>query len=172
MQSEHETTRDFEDLLRMAVEAEQAGVFRPTPADPAAIMSDPHRNATRDDASRQATRESESGFAGHRLVLRLGRLAGSLAACLVIAVGISQIWPAGGGQSSHVANLSQSTGATMLVDSVERCSSDFTLFNTCFTGPSIDGLTSDCRCVDFDRDGDVDFADFGLMQRASAMSNG
>ena len=36
----------------------------------------------------------------------------------------------------------------------------------CFTGPAGGPLGNDCRCVDFDSDGDVDLADYGAFQVA------
>lgn len=160
MQSKHETTREFEDLLRLALEADEAGVFRSTPADACSIMA-----KAQQEVAGETVVTTKSGS-----VLRFGRLVAPLAACVMIVVGISQMWPTNSGQPTMTS--SQFANSTMMVDSVEKCSADFTLFQTCFTGPSLDGLTSDCKCADLDRDGDVDFADFGLMQRASAMSNG
>ncbi len=144
--------RQFEDLLNLTADAEQAGVFRATPIDAHSIMQQAHNEMS-----------SESSW-------RWGLLAGPLAACLVAAFGLSQFWPAA--PQNRVAQSTRNAGSVIMADSVERCGGDFTLFNTCFTGPAQDELSAECRCVDLDKDGDVDFADFGLMQRASALSNG
>ncbi len=44
--------------------------------------------------------------------------------------------------------------------------SEWVLFNACFTGPAADSLPPECECLDSDADSDIDLHDFARLQRA------
>ena len=136
---------EFEDLLREAHEAEQAGVFRPTQVDIGGLVSRPVRSPS----------------------LRLYRLvlAGvPMAACVALFLGLAAFWNAGN-PSSRNPNGNASVRHPV-ADPAARCEALENL-RACFSGPGIPA-GSDCQCGDKDADGDVDLRDLGMFQMGDA----
>lgn len=156
MHGETDKSGDFERLLLNAVEAERHGVFNRTPVDANALMC--------------GNAESSAGEASPRTGGWLGvaRKFAPLAACVVLSFGIGKIWLTG--SRAVVPNVGQPVALRALAAAEHDACRDLVLFDGCFTGPSAESLSGHCSCVDFDRDGDVDWADFGLFQRAVSSS--
>ncbi len=156
MQRNSGNSNDLERLLVAANEAEKAGVFARTPIDTAALLADHGRQT---NPTRRIGRWSHAG-----------RLLTPIAACLCLWVGVNEtgVWTSN--IAGPVADSVISNTNAVLVSGDENCY-DITIFDDCRTGPT--GLVSgDCSCVDFDSDGDVDFADFGQFQRLATSRRG
>lgn len=134
-------TDEFDALLREAFEAERAGVFGRTPLDAGRLMANP----------------SGSPMRGYRFIL-----AGlPIAASLALFLGMAMFWKAGGKTGGAFPNSNASLSGQN-GGAAERCE---TLENlrACFSGPGLFAKT-DCSCVDFDADGDVDLHDYGMFR--------
>lgn len=133
---------DLERLLLHATQAELAGVFRKTPVDPASIMAQ--------------TR-------GRRGWLRGARIAMPIAACVALWFGLAETGSLAPDVAVPVSAVISNTGSGV-VEGGSDCVS-LAMLNSCLTGPGVTTLSRDCACADLDRDGDVDFADFGRFQQ-------
>jgi len=133
----------LEDLIAEVQRAEDAGVFRRTPVDPAALI----REAPAGSRPRPA----------HRLFIGL-----QAAACIALVVGALSLWYGGNSSQDQVGN---SSGADV-TSVVTAPRADIGVLAQCFTGPADGALPRGCESVDFDADGDVDLADYGAFQRA------
>ncbi len=148
-----EKDRQHDDLERLMADVqacEQAGVFEKTPVDVAAVV----------EAGGRTARPRLT----HRLFVGL-----QVAACVGLVAGLATLWRAGRPSDQHLG-LTNGSGpqvASLLGD--PRCRRIETLTH-CFSGPAGGALGDECRCVDFDSDGDVDLADYGVFQRAYSQS--
>ncbi|MHC4610364.1 MAG: hypothetical protein ACYS7M_08455 [Planctomycetota bacterium] len=136
---------ELEQLIAEAQDLEQAGVFKRTPVNVASLV-ETHGVSRRPRLT-------------HRLFVGL-----QVAACLGLVVGLATMWRAGS-SSPGPAGLTNSSDLEVAgawgglhcerVETLKRC----------FSGPAGDSLGEECKCVDFDDDGDVDLADYGAFQR-------
>ncbi len=165
-------------LLTDAISAEKAGVFKKTPVDPAALMaigSDTAQltcTADQHSTTQQTSTAQQTGTFSHWM-LHHTRSVMSAAAAIAVTLGVASLWFDGSSPTPAYKTAMTPTDANDAV-------LDIGLFNTCFTGPtlavsatgSLDGtsLNGECLAADFDHDGDVDFADFGLFQKVSGAS--
>ena len=135
----------FERLMREAREADQAGVFSSTPVDVVALVAEP-------------VLTGPAHWYRHVLVGL------PLAACIAMFFGVATLWQAGSGTGDSIINgtTAVSTLGGTGVSSIEQCQ-NLDTFRTCFCGPGIP-VGEECRCVDFDGDGDVDLRDMGSFQ--------
>ena len=140
---------DLEGLLAELQQLEEAGVFRRTPVSPTTLVG---------------------GSAGpvrrpwHRVFVGL-----QVAASVALIVGVASLWrpDRDSGTPMVMKPVSPSDVASTVTE--VRCGRLETLTH-CFTGPGMLDMHSECRCVDFDRDGDVDLADYGAFQLAYPQS--
>jgi hypothetical protein len=155
---------ELEKLLLDATESVQAGVFRKTSINSSSIFAAANAVSTREN-------EGESSNSARRGWFSVARVATPIAACLLIWVGVRT--------TDFDSNVTQPAVPQAMVAVHggllgETGSADrgLALFNSCFTGPGADLLSGDCSDADLDRDGDVDFADFGRFQRQIVSKNG
>jgi len=132
--------RAVERMLAEAQELEQAGVFRTTPVDVAALV-------------RSTAPRRRFGLT-RRVYVWL-----EVAACLALVVGLTAVWRQGAGPSGAPVIDNTST----IVMGPAQCRGMETMTH-CFSGPAGAPPTNECICVDFDGDGDVDLADYGEFQ--------
>ena len=140
--SEHdEKLNHVQNLLAELRQMDDAGVFQRTPVDTSALV--------------QAEPVERGPRRLHRLFVAL-----QAAACIGLVVGVASFWQAGRGSSglSEVGNGNASEWAA------SPCGQAAALVR-CFGGSTGDVSGVDCKCVDFDEDGDVDLADYGTFQR-------
>ncbi|MCP4592762.1 MAG: hypothetical protein GY842_18660 [bacterium] len=136
----------FDRLMIEAVEAHQAGVFASTPVDIESLVPQP-------------VLQSPAAWYRHALVGL------PLAACIAMFLGVATIWQTantGTGESMLNGSTSVSTFGASAGTKLEGCQNPEN-FRTCFAGPGV-VVPGDCRCVDFDGDGDVDLRDMGAFQ--------
>jgi hypothetical protein len=145
MAEQHHQPDELETRIAQVCDLEQAGVFERTPVDVASLV--------RDDRANRPQRLT------HRLFIGL-----QVAAGLALVAGLATIWLAGPGTSGPgaVGNSSalETATASAAVGRHARTLSQ------CLAGPAGGLRSSDCLCVDFDEDGDVDLADYGAFQRS------
>ncbi|MCP4245418.1 MAG: hypothetical protein GY778_00060 [bacterium] len=134
---------EFESLLAELQECERAGVFRRTPVDVTSAVG------------------AESGTGRSSLAHRL-YVGMQLAACVGLVIGLTAVWRVGNDLSTPLANSNSSAPTALSVGEVMET------LTVCINGPAGDPLSERCRSVDFDRDQDVDLADFGEIQMAYA----
>ncbi len=123
----------IERLMLASREAERAGVFAST-------------------ASRAARRSTS-----YARVIRIGAGLLSAAACLLVAVTVSQV--------AHRQSTS-TNGPAMNVAQARPVSLDWGVFSSCLTGPG-QPIVAGCHSADLDTDGDVDLADVRRFQTSS-----
>lgn len=142
MVEDHGQFDDFERLMLEAADAQRAGVFERTRVDVEALVGEPARHAR---------------WYRHILVGL------PVAACIAMFFGVATMWRAGSHDGEAGLNgTAVSTFGAGMVSPAEGCQ-NYQTFRACFGGPGI-LVGSECRCVDFDRDGDVDLADMGGLQ--------
>ncbi|MFH0983407.1 MAG: hypothetical protein V2A79_17960 [Planctomycetota bacterium] len=137
--------RQFDRLMLEAADADRAGVFRVTPIDVEALVG-------------------ESASIGRARWYRHVLVGLPLAACIAMFFGVATLWRAGSGTRDVLINggTAISTFGGTMASPVERCEG-MENFRACFHGPGI-LVDPECRCVDFDEDGDVDLHDMGFFQ--------
>jgi hypothetical protein len=143
--SEQDEAMRIEALLLEWREAEQCNLFRATPLRAEALR---HAKAARPQP----------------LVFRLAVAGLAMAACLALFA-LALTWRAG----DHARIASNNTTGSGLVDSSDSLLATLR-FSGCVAGPKTDPVSSDCASVDFDRDGDVDLADYSAVQVAATHS--
>ena len=144
---------DIESLMASSHEAEAAGISTRTVV----------------DVDELARHLAASGAVPHDvpadrwLVVSFLRVAGPLAACLAIVVGLERL-------DGPVVTPRPNTSS--LVRSELDCIGSGTdqwaslvSFAGCLTGPGQPITLDECDCADLDRDGDVDLLDYGRFQR-------
>lgn len=146
-QSRH--SDELERLIAELQEFEQAGVFKRTPVDVAAVV--------------EADGGRRPGLT-HRLVVGL-----QVAACVGLVVGLVAVWRVGQ-PSDRLVGLTESSGTEVAAAIGALRSERIATLAGCFSGPAGGPLGEECSCVDYDGDGDVDLADYGAFQRAYTQS--
>ncbi len=134
---------DLENLLAELQECERAGVFRRTPVEVTSAVA------------------GESGTGRSNLARRL-HVGMQLAACVGLVIGLTAVWRVGNDLSTPLANSNSSAPTALTLGEAMET------LTVCINGPAGEPLTERCRGVDFDRDQDVDLADFGEIQVAFA----
>lgn len=136
---------EFERLMLDTAEAKQAGVFHSTPIDVESLVG-------------------ESGRVGATHWYRHVLVGLPLAACIAMFFGVATLWEAGSRTGDGFSNgtTAVSTLGGAAASPAGRCQ-NMENFQTCFRGPGV-LVGGDCRCVDFDGDGDVDLRDMGAFQ--------
>jgi hypothetical protein len=136
---------DFDRLMLEAGQAKRAGVFASTPLDMEALMAEP----------------VPAGPARWYRHILVGL---PLAACIAMFFGVATMWRTGSGTGDVLLNgtTAVSTFGVATTSPAERCQT-LENFRTCFRGPET-LVDAECRCVDFDGDGDVDLRDMGTFQ--------
>ncbi len=136
---------EFDRLMLEAKEAEQAGVFELTPVDVEALVAEP-------------VTIGPAHWYRHVLVGL------PLAACIAMFFGVATLWQTGSGTGEVLitGTAAVSTFGGAIATTVERCQT-MENFRFCFAGPDVP-VGGECRCVDFDGDGDVDLRDMGAFQ--------
>ncbi len=129
-------------LIAEARAAEKAGVFSRTPMDVAALIQQP-------ETSRWIR------------VYERALVALPLAACLALVVGIASMM--GGPAGPDIATTPMVSPAA--APSNGPCSPD--VIAACLAGPNM-AVSDECRCADFDADGDVDLLDLSSYQKQVA----
>ena len=136
---------EFDRLMLYMVEAKRAGVFDSTPIDVECLATEPVPVGT-------------AHWSRHVLVGL------PLAACIAMFFGVATLWEVGSGTGDGFMNGTTAVstlGGTAALP-VERCQ-NLENFRNCFSGPGV-LVDGNCRCVDFDGDGDVDLRDVGALQ--------
>ncbi len=145
MRRNHPNYEDLEQLLLHSADAERAGVFNRSPVDPAVLLAAVSTGGDVTAARAGGPVACAPGSDRSRGWMYVAGVLAPIAACVAIWFGVNQF-------------------ANGEVDCY-----DFLVFDSCFTGPSgadsREPLSGQCACVDLDQDGDVDFADFGHLQR-------
>ena len=141
---------EFDRLMLETAEAERAGVFERTPVDAESLLAEP-------------VPAGPAHWYRHVLVGL------PLAACIAMFFGVATLWWAGSEGGDALINGPAAVPAFngTATSPVERCRNVENLRN-CFGGPGI-LVDSECRCVDFDEDGDVDLRDMGAFQLTKAI---
>ena len=146
-QSRH--SDELERLIAELQEFEQAGVFKRTPVDVAAVV--------------EADGGRRPGLT-HRLFVGL-----QVAACVGLVVGLVAVWRVGQ-PSDRLVGLTNSSSTELATAIGALRSERIKTLARCFSGPAGVSFGEECSCVDFDGDGDVDLADYGAFQRAYTQS--
>jgi hypothetical protein len=147
MTSQTNSQNDFERFMLETMQADQCRVQDRTPVDAETLMA-------------------AAAPASASWLWRMASMAAPMAACIALFFGVSRVWVTGPGATTPATSLNGGAVAT-----VSYCF-DLPTFADCFTGPGGDPLSTECACVDYDQDGDVDFADFGALQREAPGSAG
>lgn len=136
---------EFDRLMLEASTAGRAGVFGTTPVDVESLVAQP-------------VLSGPAHWYRHVLVGL------PLAACIAMFFGVVALWENGSGTGNVLTNGSAavSTLGGTVASPVENCRS-MENFQSCLAGPGI-MVPAECRCVDFDDDGDVDLRDMGVFQ--------
>ncbi|MCH7813141.1 MAG: hypothetical protein IID40_03880 [Planctomycetes bacterium] len=134
---------ELESLLAELQECERAGVFRRTPVEVTSAVG----------------AESGTGRSSLTHLLYVGM---QLAACVGLVIGLTAVWRVGNDLSTPLANSNSSAPVALTIGEVMET------LTLCINGPAGEPLSEQCRGVDFDRDQDVDLADFGEIQVAFA----
>ena len=150
MAQERNQLDELDRLMLEAAEAQQAGVFGSTPIDVEALVAKPVL--------------AGPAYWYQHLLVGL-----PLAACIAMFFGIAALWHAGSGPGDDLTNgtTAVSTFGGTVVSAIERCQTPENLRN-CLSGPGTP-VSNECRCVDFDGDGDVDLRDLGAFQVNSSI---
>ena len=130
-----------QNLLADLRQMDDAGVFKRTPVDTSALV--------------QAEPVERGPRRLHRLFVAL-----QAAACIGLVVGVASFWQAESG-SSGLSEVGNGTAPEW----VGSPCGEVAALVRCFGGSTGDVSGTDCKCVDFDEDGDVDLADYGTFQR-------
>jgi len=168
----------IEDLMREAAEADQAGVFRSTPVEATALMTmlrsaSGSAGLTGADLADSGRTDVLPGTPARRLRwMAVAKIVVPLAACVAVFVGVARLTPTTEPLIMVDNGGTPPSTSSMLAGGNDSGWIDFGQFDRCFTGPAIGALGGECAHVDFDSDGDVDFADFGVLQRQLASARG
>ena len=135
---------ELECLISQVRELEEAGVFKRTPVQVASLV--------------QGDRAQRPRRLTHRLFVGL-----QVAAGLGLVLGLAAVWRAGVATTTP-SGLGNSSGMQVVSAINAGRGEQARMLARCFTGPAGGLLGNDCRCVDFDSDGDVDLADYGAFQ--------
>lgn len=155
------TEKNLQQLMVDAIECDKLGVFARTPVSAAGLLS-------------VATGTADSGSRVRRAGGRVGRVIRyglPLAACVGLWFGVGEMVFDGSPTAVPMTKVLESGNGSALVNGASKCH-DLSIFDGCMTGPESGSLSGECSCVDFDRDGDVDFVDFGYLQRQVSPQRG